>query len=61
MVEKQATWGGSAAMSAGAFWVPANKWMRAEGLEDSDDDAVRYLLAATHNEVPQGPPPSVRA
>jgi 3-oxosteroid 1-dehydrogenase len=53
IVEKQARWGGNTAMSAGALWVPGNKWMRAAGLEDSEDDGVRYLLAATGGEVPE--------
>lgn len=53
VVEKLARWGGNTAMSAGALWVPANKWMRAAGLEDSEDDGVRYLLAATGGEVPE--------
>lgn len=53
VVEKQAHWGGNTAMSAGALWVPANKWMRAKGIEDSEDDAVRYLLALTGGDVPE--------
>ncbi len=53
VVEKQATWGGNTAMSAGVLWVPANKWMRAEGIDDSEDEGVRYLLAATGGEVPE--------
>jgi 3-oxosteroid 1-dehydrogenase len=53
VVEKQPSWGGNTAMSAGALWVPANKWMRAAGLEDSEDDAVRYLVALTGGDVPE--------
>jgi 3-oxosteroid 1-dehydrogenase len=53
VVEKWARWGGNTAMSAGAMWVPANKWMRAAGLEDSEDEGVRYLLAVTGGEVPE--------
>ena len=51
IVEKSDVWGGSAAMSAGALWVPANAAMRAIGLEDSEDDAVRYLTSITHGEI----------
>jgi len=51
IVEKSEVWGGSAAMSAGAVWVPCSKQMSAAGLEDSADDAVRYLAAVTHGEI----------
>jgi 3-oxosteroid 1-dehydrogenase len=51
VVEKSAVWGGSAAMSAGALWVPDNRHMRAAGIDDSEDDAVRYLKAVTHGEI----------
>ena len=53
VVEKQSHWGGNTAMSAGALWVPANRWMRAAGIEDSEDDAVRYLRALTGGEIPE--------
>ena len=51
IVEKSDVWGGSAAMSAGALWVPCSAAMRSIGLEDSEDDAVRYLKAITHGEI----------
>lgn len=51
IVEKSDVWGGSAAMSAGALWVPCSAAMRSAGLEDSEDDAVRYLKAITHGEI----------
>jgi 3-oxosteroid 1-dehydrogenase len=51
VVEKSAVWGGSAAMSAGAIWVPNNPKMRAAGIDDSDDDALRYLEAVTFGEI----------
>ena len=53
VVEKQGRWGGNSAMSAGAMWIPANKWMRQAGLVDCEDDGVRYLLAATDGQVPE--------
>lgn len=53
IIEKQAHWGGNTAMSAGTLWIPANKWMHAKGLDDSEDDGVRYLLAATGGEIPE--------
>jgi 3-oxosteroid 1-dehydrogenase len=51
IVEKSDVWGGSAAMSAGAVWVPCSRQMRAAGLEDSQDDALRYLKTVTHGEI----------
>ncbi|HEY8216156.1 MAG TPA: FAD-dependent oxidoreductase [Acidimicrobiia bacterium] len=54
VVEKQEHWGGNTAMSAGALWVPGNRWMRAAGIDDSEDEGVRYLLALTDGEVPEG-------
>lgn len=51
IVEKSEVWGGSAAMSAGAVWVPCSKQMAATGLKDSADDAVRYLASVTHGEI----------
>jgi 3-oxosteroid 1-dehydrogenase len=44
MVEKLPRWGGNTAMSAGAIWIPAHPWSPAP---DTEDDGVRYLLAAT--------------
>lgn len=51
VVEKSPVWGGSAAMSAGALWVPCNRPMRAAGLADDEDDALRYLKTVTHGEI----------
>jgi 3-oxosteroid 1-dehydrogenase len=51
VVEKSAVWGGSMAMSAGALWVPCNPQMKAAGIDDSVDDAVRYLKSVTFGEV----------
>jgi 3-oxosteroid 1-dehydrogenase len=52
VLEKSAMWGGSAAMSAGAVWVPNNSKMGEVGITDSDDDAWAYLDAVTEGEVP---------
>ena len=51
IIEKSPVWGGSAAMSAGALWVPANKKMSSVGIDDSEDDALRYLKAVTAGAV----------
>jgi 3-oxosteroid 1-dehydrogenase len=52
VLEKSDMWGGSAAMSAGAVWVPNNSKMHEVGITDSDDDAWAYLNAVTEGEVP---------
>jgi 3-oxosteroid 1-dehydrogenase len=52
VLEKSAMWGGSAAMSAGAVWVPNNSKMAEVGIADSDADAWAYLEAVTEGEVP---------
>lgn len=51
VAEKGASWGGSTAMSAGLVWVPNNAKQRAAGLDDSDEDAVTYLLHLTAGTV----------
>jgi 3-oxosteroid 1-dehydrogenase len=53
VLEKSEMWGGSAAMSAGAVWVPNNTKMGEVGISDSDDDAWAYLSAVTEGEVPE--------
>lgn len=47
IIEKSDVWGGSASMSAGLVWVPTNSSMLAQGIEDSEDDGVRYLAHLT--------------
>jgi 3-oxosteroid 1-dehydrogenase len=51
IAEKGATWGGSTAMSGGAVWIPNNKSMKAKGLDDSEDEGVKYLLHLTGGSV----------
>ncbi len=51
IVEKSPVWGGSAAMSAGALWVPNNPHMRRAGIADSDDAGLRYLKGVTFGEI----------
>jgi len=53
IVEKGETWGGSTAMSAGAVWIPNNRAMHELGLEDSEDDGVKYLAHLTGGSVPE--------
>jgi len=52
VLEKSDVWGGSAAMSAGAVWVPNNTKMGEVGIADSDEDAWAYLEAVTEGKVP---------
>ena len=43
VVEKTSTWGGTTAYSGGGVWIPANPLMIHDGVDDSLDDALRYL------------------
>jgi len=45
LIEKQATLGGSTAMSGGGIWIPNNPLMQADGVADSDDEALAYFEA----------------
>lgn len=51
VTEKSDVWGGSAAMSAGALWIPANDKMSAVGIDDSEADALEYLSAVTFGTI----------
>lgn len=51
VVEKSAVWGGSAAMSAGALWVPCNRQMRGAGIDDDEESALRYLRTLTGGDI----------
>ncbi|MGH3470015.1 MAG: FAD-dependent oxidoreductase, partial [Thermocrispum sp.] len=43
VVEKAARFGGSTARSGGGVWIPGNAALRAAGLDDSLEDAQKYL------------------
>jgi 3-oxosteroid 1-dehydrogenase len=45
LAEKSELIGGTSAMSGGCIWVPNNHLMRAAGLDDSADEALRYIRA----------------
>jgi 3-oxosteroid 1-dehydrogenase len=45
LIEKQATLGGSTAMSGGGLWVPNNPLMQADGVADSEKEALDYFEA----------------
>jgi len=53
IVEKGEEWGGSTAMSAGAVWLPDNRAMHELGLDDSEDDGVKYLKHLTGGTIPE--------
>lgn len=44
VLEKSEIFGGAAALSGGAFWVPMNYLMKKDGIEDNRDDAIKYAL-----------------
>jgi 3-oxosteroid 1-dehydrogenase len=53
VVEKGSTWGGSTAMSAGAVWLPNNRAMKELGLDDSEDEGVKYMTHLTGGTIPE--------
>ena len=54
ILEKAALVGGTTATSGGVMWVPNNRFMRAEGVADSREQAIAYLDAAVgdHPDMP---------
>ncbi|WP_197696399.1 FAD-dependent oxidoreductase [Nocardia terpenica] len=53
VLERTALLGGTTAVSGGMLWVPGNAPMAAAGIEDSPDDALRYLDLVTEGTVPR--------
>lgn len=51
VVEKSAFLGGTSAMSGGGIWIPANKSMIAQGIDDSKEDAFRYMRTLIDDRV----------
>ncbi len=43
ILEKSGVVGGTTARSGGAMWIPANRYMKRDGIEDSADEAMTYL------------------
>jgi 3-oxosteroid 1-dehydrogenase len=58
VLESSALFGGTSAMSGGALWVPCNHLMAAAGIEDTPEDAFRYLSSITKGRTPE---PRLRA
>jgi 3-oxosteroid 1-dehydrogenase len=54
VLEKTGLLGGTTAASGGVMWIPNNRFMKAEGIEDSDEMAVAYLDAVVgdHADTP---------
>jgi len=50
VLEKSTLLGGTSAMSGGGTWIPCNRHAREAGVEDSPEDAMRYL----HATAPEG-------
>ena len=51
MVEKASSPGGTTARSGGGYWIPNNRFMRAHGLQDPKDDAVRYMARYSYPQL----------
>ena len=56
VLEKQARFGGSTAISGGVLWVPDNPLMAEEGIPDSRERARTYLDAAVATDTPFSSP-----
>ena len=52
ILEKSDQIGGTTAFSGGIPWIPNNRYMKELGLEDSHEDAKRYITKLTHGSEP---------
>ncbi len=54
ILEKTDLFGGTTSKSGGILWIPANRFMAADGVEDSADRAMTYLdhVVGDHNDMP---------
>ncbi|WP_116365117.1 FAD-binding protein [Parahaliea mediterranea] len=53
VVEKSHLYGGTSSISGGGVWIPCNRYARAQGAQDTIDDARTYLRQLiTEEEVP---------
>lgn len=48
LLEKSATYGGTTVKSGGVYDVPNNAVMKAEGIEDPEEDAMRFLARGAY-------------
>ncbi|MCA9566054.1 MAG: FAD-dependent oxidoreductase [Myxococcales bacterium] len=51
LLEKSDKVGGSSAMSGGVCWIANNPYMRAAGIEDTDEAGLEYLEHITRGQV----------
>ncbi len=51
VVEKSESYGGTSAMSGGGIWIPNSHYARAEGVNDSAEEALKYLKSVIGDEV----------
>lgn len=51
VIEKSDQYGGTSAMSGGGIWIPNSHYARAEGVNDSAEEALQYLKAVIGDEV----------
>ena len=54
ILEKTALIGGTTARSGGVMWIPNNRFMKRDGVEDSPEQAMAYLntLVGDHDDAP---------
>ncbi len=54
ILEKTEQVGGTTAISGGVMWIPDNRFMKSEGIDDSYEKAVAYLDAVVgdHDDTP---------
>ena len=48
ILEKGREIGGTTAYSSGEYWVPNNRFLRAEGIEDPREDCLRYMARLSY-------------
>lgn len=54
VIEKSDLYGGTSSISGGGVWIPCNRYAKAEGAQDSIEDAHKYLRQLiTEEEVPE--------
>lgn len=58
VLEKTELYGGTTARSGGVMWIPNNRFMQRDGLDDSEQQALTYLeaLAQTYTDAPGATP-----
>jgi len=54
ILEKTGLVGGTTAISGGVMWIPNNRFMKSEGIEDSREQALAYLdaVVGNHDDTP---------